>query len=253
METQTAILVDDEPLARSSLRALLAEHPEVEIVAEADDVRRAREVIEAHHPDVVFLDIQMPGGDGFELLEQLHEPPAIVFVTAHDEYAMRAFEVNAVDYLLKPVEPRRLAKAVARLEHPDSATCERVGPYAADDRVLIKTNQRCFFVPVTQIAAVLAAENYSYVVCAGGDEHLVRRRLKEWEAMLPSDCFVALDRSCLVNWRQVSKWVVTGREIELYVGQLGKPLTLGRAAAQRFRTEILPRIERGRADVVWSG
>lgn len=161
--------------------------------------------------------------------------------------------MKAVDYLLKPVEPRRLAKAVARLEHPDSANCERVGPYAADDRVLIKTNQRCFFVPATEIAAVLAAENYSYVVCARGDEHLVRRRLKEWEAMLPSDCFVALDRSCLVNWRQVSKWVVTGREIELYVGQLGKPLTLGRAAAQRFRTEILPRIERGRADVVWSG
>jgi len=105
METRKAILVDDERLARSSLRALLEEHPQVQIVGEAANARQAKEAIEAQHPDVVFLDIQMPGGSGFDLLEQLDAPPAVIFVTAFDQYAIRAFEVNAVDYLLKPVDP----------------------------------------------------------------------------------------------------------------------------------------------------
>jgi two-component system LytT family response regulator len=207
-------------------------------------------MIEENRPDVVFLDIQMPGGSGFDLLEQLEDPPAIVFVTAFDEYAVRAFEVNAVDYLLKPVDPQRLAMAVARLQRPESAGRDPVGPFAADDRVLIKTGRRCFFLPAVQIAAIRAADNYSYIVCASGQEHLVRRSLKQWEALLPSDCFVILDRSCLVNWRQVSNWVVRGREIELYVGRLSKPLELGRAAVERFKTEVLPRIQRDRADGV---
>jgi two-component system LytT family response regulator len=248
METLKAILIDDEWSARGNLRALLAAHPEIEVVAEAEDVGQAKELIAAKRPDVAFLDIQMPGGGGFELLAQLPDPPAIVFVTAYDEYAVRAFEVNAVDYLLKPVEPRRLAMAVARLLRPEGGGDGPVGPYAADDRVLIKTGRRCLFVPAAQIAAVRAAENYSYVVCENAEEHLVRRTLKEWEALLPGDCFVVLDRSCLVNWRQVGKWAVSVGGVELYVGRCAEPLRLGRAAAHRFKTEVVPRIEQARAE-----
>jgi two-component system LytT family response regulator len=247
MEMKRAILVDDERLARSSLRSLLSAHPEIEIVAEASTVRQAKERIECDRPDVAFLDIQMPGGGGFKLLEQLIDPPSIVFVTAHDEYAIRAFDVNAIDYLLKPVEPARLARAVARLRRSRSERGLPVGPYAADDSVLIKTGRRCFFVPALQIAAIRTAENYSYVDCDNGETHLVRRTLKEWEILLPADHFVVLDRSCLINWRLVSKWVVRGREIEAYVGRLAKPLLLGRAAAHRFKTDIVPRIEHRRA------
>jgi two-component system LytT family response regulator len=247
MGTKRAILVDDERLARSSLRTLLSAHPEIEIVAEAATVRQAKELIETECPDVAFLDIQMPGGGGFKLLEQLLDPPSIVFVTAHDEYAIRAFDVNAVDYLLKPVEPTKLARAVTRLRRSGTEENAPVGPYAADDSVLIKTGRRCFFVPALQIAVVRAAENYSYVDCENGETHLVRRTLKEWEALLPADHFVVLDRSCLVNWRLISKWVSRGREIEAYVGRLAKPLLLGRAAAHRFKTDIVPRIEQRRA------
>jgi two-component system LytT family response regulator len=243
MATLKAVLVDDERLARCSLRALLGEHPEIEIVGEAANARQAQEVLAAERPDVVFLDIQMPGGNGFELLAQLHDPPGIVFVTAYDDYAIRAFEVNAVDYLLKPVEPERLAMAIARLPRRSHPPVAPVGPYSADDQVLIKTGRRCFFLPVTHIAAIRAADNYSYVICQQGEEHLVRRSLKEWETLLPADWFEGLDRSVLINWRLVDHWVVRGRKIDLYAGRRATPLALGRVAAQRFTTVVIPRIE----------
>jgi two-component system, LytTR family, response regulator len=239
-----AILVDDERLARRSLRALLAEHPEIEIVGEAASVRQAESAIAAEHPDVVFLDIQMPGGSGFDLLRKLNDPPAIVFVTAYDKYAIRAFEVNAVDYLLKPVDPRRLASAVARLRNGEGHVSTHAGPYAASDQVMIKTNRRTFFLPVAQISAIWVANNYTYVICAKGEEHLVRRSLKEWVATLPAEYFVALDRSTLIGWQHVERWESHGRKIHLYMGRSAKPLELGRSATHRFKTQVVPLIER---------
>ena len=119
--------------------------------------------------------------------------------------------------------------------------------YAADDRVLIKTSRRSLFLPgCGRSRRSGGAENYSYVVGEDGQD-TVRRSLKEWETLLPADSFVVLDRSCLVNWRLVAKWVVRGREIDVYVGRLAKPLALGRAAAHRFKTEVVPRIQRGKA------
>lgn len=240
--TTKAVLVDDERLARRSLRALLAEHPEMEIVGEASSIRRAAELIATERPEVVFLDIQMPGGSGFELLAQLDDPPAIVFVTAYDEYAIRAFEVNALDDLLKPVEPARLALALRRLHAHMGHAESSGGPYTADDQVLIKTARRCFFLPVARIAAIRAADNYSYVICDSGDEHLVRKSLKDWEAMLPADRFEALDRSVVVNWQLVKTWSFRGRTLDLYLGRASAPLESGRAAAQHFKTRVIPKL-----------
>jgi DNA-binding LytR/AlgR family response regulator len=110
-----ALIVDDERLARGELRRLLGRHPEIEIVGEAGDKAQARAAIEALQPDLMFLDVQMPEGSGFDLLASLHAAPLVVFITAHDDYAVRAFEVSALDYLLKPIEPRRLAAAVQRV------------------------------------------------------------------------------------------------------------------------------------------
>jgi two-component system LytT family response regulator len=241
METLRAILVDDERPARVNLRALLAEHPEIEIVAEATDAEEAQERIEAERPDVVFLDVQMPGGGGFQLLERLRDPPAIVFVTGHDDYAIRAFEVNAADYLLKPVRPERLAQTIARLRRQGSEPGRPTGPYAPDDRVLIKTSRRCFFLPASQIAAIRAADNCSYVVSDKGEESLVRRSLKEWETTLPVDCFVVLDRRLLINWRRIDKWALQGRKLEIWMAGTPAPLQLGRSAANRFKTLVLPK------------
>ena len=115
-KTYKTIIVDDEPLARKDLKAVLAEFDQIEIIAEADGVPAARELLKIHKPDLIFLDIQMPGQTGFVLLESISSHIKIIFVTAYDEYAIRAFEVNAQDYLLKPVDRDRLALTIERLE-----------------------------------------------------------------------------------------------------------------------------------------
>jgi two-component system, LytTR family, response regulator len=111
------ILVDDERLARKELTGLLAAYPEIEIAAECANVDEAREAIKKHHPDLIFLDIQMPGKTGFDLFEELNELPEVIFVTAYDDYAIKAFEVNALDYLLKPVDPQRLDETMKKILH----------------------------------------------------------------------------------------------------------------------------------------
>src|SRR4051812_39333407 len=140
-----ALIVDDEPLARRELRRLLAGHPRVQVVGEAGNIDEARECIERLSPDLVFLDIRMPGGTGFDLLTQLDRVPRIVFTTAYDQYAVKAFDVNALDYLLKPIEPERLATAIGKLQNLAPREAE-----APLDQLFIKDGPRCWFVPLQE-------------------------------------------------------------------------------------------------------
>src|SRR6187399_785403 len=147
-----AIIIDDERLARAELRKLLQDFPEIEVVDEAANVDEGISKIENHNPDVIFLDIQMPGITGFDLLSELDHAPQVIFTTAYDEYALKAFEVNALDYLLKPVEPRRLADTVEKLmKGRQSATPARAGfeyekqtLLKEDDQVFVKDGERCW-------------------------------------------------------------------------------------------------------------
>ena len=132
------ILIDDERLARQSMRQLLAEHSGVEIVAEAENIVQAQKLAQEHRPDAIFLDVQMPGADGFQLLEKLEPAPRTVFVTAHAQHAVKAFEVHAVDYLLKPVRPERLAQAIARLGEPSDSGKE-TQVYRPNDKICLHT------------------------------------------------------------------------------------------------------------------
>ncbi|HRI82908.1 MAG TPA: response regulator, partial [Opitutaceae bacterium] len=150
-----ALLIDDERLARSELRRLLAAHPDVTIVGEAANAKQAREQIAALKPDLIFLDVQMPGETGMELLESLEPPaPRVIFTTAYDEFAVKAFELNALDYLLKPVDPARLAAAIERLQVAAGApvpAAEKAARLAAEDKVFVREGDRCWFVEVKQI------------------------------------------------------------------------------------------------------
>src|SRR6202012_2897759 len=132
------ILIDDERLARQSMRQLLAKHPQVEIVAEAENMAQGLKLIQEHRPDAIFLDVQMPGADGFQLLEKLDPAPKTVFVTAHAQHAVKAFEVHAIDYLLKPVRPERLAQTLARLGE-ETGSGKETQIYRPNDKICLHT------------------------------------------------------------------------------------------------------------------
>lgn len=243
MNSIRCLIVDDERLARQVLRGMLATHLGIEIVAEAANITEAASAVRQHKPDVVFLDIQMPGGNGFMLLDALApDLPFVVFITAYDSHALRAFEVNAVDYLLKPVEPERLAEAIQRLR-------QRVGAVSApelmstplsqlhdDDRVLLQLGNSGCFAPVQDIFYITARGKHSIVQLCDGRKVIVRQALSSWIARLPANRFAPLDRSCLVHWRRIQHADFTSHEVRIAFGTSGCELTLGRAAAQRLRT-----------------
>ncbi|HLH52069.1 MAG TPA: LytTR family DNA-binding domain-containing protein [Verrucomicrobiae bacterium] len=207
------ILADDEQLGRERLRQLLSGEPEIEVVAECADGQEAAAAIEKHSPDLVFLDIQMPELDGFQVLESMpaEEAPVIVFVTAHDKFALRAFEVHAVDYLLKPFDRDRFKKALARAMDrvKQRGKTEPMGaqqavlahlrpPQKPLERLAVKTGGRVIFVKLTDIDYIEAAHNY-VELHVDKQSHLLRETLNSIEARLPEDKFVRISRSVIVN------------------------------------------------------
>jgi two-component system, LytTR family, response regulator len=195
-----ALLVDDERLARKQLRTLLAAFPEVEIVAEAAAVPDALAAVQKHALDVVFLDIQMPGASGFDFLESAEGRFATIFITAHDRFALRAFEVNGLDYLLKPIESLRLARAIRRLSLGEEVATTRPAASLESSDYLFVTSSSCArFVQVKKIQYVLAAGAYSEIFVDDGSKWMVLRSIKEWHARLPQTQFARIHRSTIVN------------------------------------------------------
>ncbi|MBC8025264.1 MAG: response regulator [Steroidobacteraceae bacterium] len=188
-----ALVVDDEPLARRELVRLLAAFPRVQVVGEAGNIDDARARIEALCPDVVFLDIQMPGGTGFDLLTQLDNVPRIVFTTAYDQYAVKAFDVNALDYLLKPIEPERLAMTIAKIE--ESSPREAAAPL---EQLFIKDGPRCWFVPLREVSLFTSEGNYVRLHW-GKERPLLGRSLTSLEQKLDAKRFFRANRAQIVN------------------------------------------------------
>ena len=149
-----AIIVDDERLARKELMSLLASHPEIEVVDEAANPDEAMEKIEKHDPDVVFLDIQMPGKTGFEMLEEMERVPQVIFTTAYDEFALKAFEYNALDYLLKPIQPERLTESLNKVSIKASKKPAKDQKLSSKDQVFVKDGDKCWFVKLEDVRLV---------------------------------------------------------------------------------------------------
>ena len=192
-----AVIVDDERLARGELRRLLRAHPAVEVVGEAATAAEAREKIEALAPELVFLDIGMPGGTGFDLLAGLDALPQVIFTTAYDTHAVRAFEVNALDYLLKPVDPARLGSAVERaLNRAVERTKE-----SELERVFVRDGDRCWFVALDEVPVLSSEGNFARLVLPG-HQPLLARSLNYLEVRLAGRFFRA-SRQHLVNLRLV--------------------------------------------------
>lgn len=232
------LLIDDEPPAREILRRLLAVHPEVAVVGEARSVADAAEKCARLRPDLLFLDVQMPRADGFALLPLLTPPlPRIVFVTAHDAFAVRAFDVNAVDYLLKPLTAGRLAQALARVAAPTGATTPPpAAPLQPTDTIFLRTDQSLQTVPVAALTHIEAEENYTRVHLADGSARLLRRTMAEWEALLPATQFIRVERSLIINCATVLRLDIVTRDLA-HAELVGRraPLALARRASLRLR------------------
>ena len=193
-----AMLIDDEQPARAALRGLLRAHPEVVSVGEAGTIDRAEVLLARDDYDLVFLDIQLRGGTGFELAPLVRAAARVIFVTAFDQHALRAFEVNAIDYLVKPVPAERLAESLRRAA--SAAPAVKLGALQVDDMVHLKVgNGTTHFVPLRTVALVRSCENYSEVYLADGTHHLVRQTMKAWEERLPPIHFVRVHREAIVG------------------------------------------------------
>lgn len=210
-----ALLIDDETTARADLRAKLLVHADVTIVAEAATLRSARELLARPDYDLVFLDVQLIGGNSFDLVPDVREGARVIFVTAYDTYAVRAFEINALDYLLKPVVPARLAAALRRLAStpPEAETEVKTGAGAElaadpvlrmDDTVYLRSGQRARFAPVREINFITAQDNYTEVQLADGSKLFLRKSLKAWEDTLPATHFMRVHRTQIVNLVRVT-------------------------------------------------
>lgn len=191
-----ALIVDDERLARLELRRLLADHPDVEIAGEARNAQEALALIPKLAPDLLFLDIQMPGMTGLDLLERLDDVPQVIFTTAYDEYAIKAFEVNALDYLLKPIAPVRLAAALARVR-PGT-------PQKRLEQVFVRDGDRCWIVRLPDIFLLESEGNYTRV-CFGSERPLIRRSLNALEKQLDPAMFFRAGRKQIINLQWIVK------------------------------------------------
>jgi two-component system LytT family response regulator len=241
-----ALLIDDERLARNELRRLLAVFPEIEIVGEASNARQAREQLAALKPDLLFLDVQMPGETGMELLASLEPPaPHVIFTTAYDEFAVKAFELNALDYLLKPVDPARLATAIGKLRERASesgpATTGSKGPSTdrldSKDKVFVREGDRCWFVEVSSIRLLESEGNYTRVHFENAQPQLFRS-LNAMEERLDPKYFFRANRRQIINLAWIDKiepWFSGGLLVHL---KGGAKVELSRRQAQEFRDKM---------------
>lgn len=232
------LLIDDERLARQELRALLKAFPWVEIVGEAANATQAEKLVEELRPDVLFLDVEMPGCDGFAFLDALTEPrPLVIFTTAYDAFAVRAFDVEAADYLLKPVHPARLAAALERVRPADVKASGPVKPLDEDGRVLVREGERCWFVPISSIRLLEAEGNHTRLYFQS-ERPLLYRTLVSMEARLPGKVFMRANRSQLVNVNfieTVGAWFSGSLKVNL---RGGPEVEFSRRQAQLFRDRL---------------
>ena len=227
-----ALIIDDERLARSALRRLLNQHREVQIVGEAANPDEAIRAVHKMSPDVLFLDVEMPGGSGFDLLERLEDVPAVIFTTAYDEYAVRAFEVSALDYLVKPITAERLSAALGRAQRALAANLKE--PSNARHQIFVRDGERCWIVRLTDISLMESEGSYTRLHF-GGNAPLVYRSLTAIETRLSPATFFRANRSQIVNlgWIEAVENDIDGRlSVRL---RNGKQIEISRRQSRSLR------------------
>ncbi len=230
-----AIIIDDERLARQELKNLLAEHKEIEIIAECVDATQAKEKINELKPDIIFCDIHMPGKSGLELVEEISGTIDVVFVTAYDEHAIKAFELNAFDYLLKPVQPERLSETIKKLSIKETANkLENNSPLSEKDMVFIKDGDKCWFVRLSDIRLFESEGNYVRVYFENF-KPLILRSLNSLETRLNEKQFFRASRKHMINLSYIAgieTWFNGGLNVKL---KDGKEIEISRRQAVKLK------------------
>ena len=230
-----ALIVDDERLARKELIRLLEEHPSVEVVGEAANADEAEKVIEELNPDLLFLDIQMPGRTGFELLQSLESAPVVIFTTAYDEFAIKAFEVNALDYLVKPIQPERLSEAVRKaIDKEQIRSGRRDGKLGLNDQVFVKDGEKCWFVSLSNVRLFESDGNYIKVFF-DTNRPMIHKSLNALDEKLDERAFFRASRKHIVNlsWVEgIEPWFNGGLMIRL---KGGDKVEVSRRQAAKFK------------------
>ena len=234
-----ALIVDDENLARKDLISILEEFKHIEPVAEANSITGAKDAIEKLNPNLIFLDIKMPGESGFDLLEYISDNTYIVFVTAFDEYAIRAFEVNALDYLLKPVTKDRLELTLEKLEENEEKKQEELKDLDFDDQIFLKLNNKYHFLKINTIIQITSEGDYSKVQTKNGNISLTTKSMKEWESRLPINHFIRIHRSTIINTDAVDRiepWYNNAHRV--YLKGLQKPVIMSRRYFVKIKEKL---------------
>lgn len=243
MKQYKTIIIDDERLARAELKSILNEYTEIDVIDEAQNGDEGIEKIKSLQPDLIFLDVNMPGMTGFEMLKKLDSIPHVIFVTAYDEFALKAFEVNALNYILKPVDVDRLNETIEKLKlmedldfQSDSEnTVERnKEKLNTSDKVFIKDGEKCYFVKLADVRMLESEGNY-VKVHFGSNRPLILRSLNSFEEKLDPNCFFRANRKFIINldWvEKVENWFNGGLRVELSTGD---KVDISRRQAIRFK------------------
>jgi two-component system LytT family response regulator len=231
------LVIDDERLARQELKKLLKKHQEIEVVGEATNADEAKELIKKLHPDLIFLDIHMPGKSGFDLLEEMDEVPRVIFVTAFDEYAIEAFRVNALDYLLKPVEPNLLSDAIDRVFKIEQSEKKQIiddSRLSSESQIFLKDGDKCWFVTLKDVRMFESEGNYVRVYF-NNFKPLILKSLNNLEKRLDEDTFFRVNRKFIINLRwveSIENWFSGGLLVKL---KGGETVEVSRRQAARFK------------------
>jgi len=238
------VIIDDEPLAREVVKEYLESFPELAVVAECNDGFEAVKAIAAHQPDLIFLDIQMPKISGFEMLELLEEPPAVIFATAFDEFAIKAFEANAVDYLLKPFSEERFAIAVRKYldQHLDfrakiPGLMESVQKDSPLQRIVIRDGSKIKIVPLHEVIMLEAADDYVKIHSAGG-VYLKKKTMSSFENSLPEVQFVRVHRSYIVNISQITRIDPMEKDNHVALLKAGTRVPVSKSGYQKLKSVL---------------
>ncbi len=236
-----AMIIDDEPFIREGLRHMLRAHEDIDVVCEAGTVSDAKKKLLENDLDILFLDIQLRGGTGFDLVPFVDQSVEIIFITAHDEFAIRAFEINALDYILKPVTAHRLAESILKLpihgKAEKKADTPVPGPLNPEDHVFVKTDSGQLFIDLAEIIAISPfGGNYTSLHLKNGQNHVCRKTFKVWENILPPSVFIRIHRSAIINLNFIES-ITSDQEGSCLINlsQQSEPFTVSRRMVKRLK------------------